>query len=64
MDYLSQFATYSVISFVSQGIFVFCVFVAISSLASAFAPSYPLLLVLRGIVGFGLSGGAQAYAQI
>jgi MFS family permease len=45
-----------------KGIFVFCVFVAVSSLASAFAPNYPLLLVLRGIVGFSLSGGAQAYA--
>ncbi|XP_062505548.1 synaptic vesicle 2-related protein-like isoform X2 [Corticium candelabrum] len=43
-----------------KGLFIFCVFVSVMSLVSAFAPNYPLLVIFRGIVGFGIAGGAQA----
>ena len=46
--------------FAVKGLFAFCLFVSISSLVSAFAPNYITLLIFRGVVGFGISGSAQA----
>jgi MFS family permease len=42
-----------------KGLFVFCVAVSVSSLLSAFSPNYETLLILRGVVGFCISGVTQ-----
>ncbi|XP_065830949.1 putative transporter svop-1 isoform X2 [Oscarella lobularis] len=43
-----------------KGLFVVCIFVCTMGLLSAFSFSYWYLLLTRGLIGFGISGGAQA----
>lgn len=45
------------------GFLVTSVFTGILGIASAFAPNYTSLLIIRGLVGFGLAGAPQMYAM-
>ncbi|GMH36295.1 hypothetical protein BSKO_04163 [Bryopsis sp. KO-2023] len=45
------------------GFLVTSVFTGMLGIASAFAPNYTSLLVIRGLVGFGLAGAPQMYAM-
>ena len=38
------------------------ILISVFGVASAFSPNYYVLLLLRGIVGFGIGGGILGYA--
>ena len=44
-----------------QAMFAVNVLISVFGVASAFSPNYYVLLLLRGVVGFGIGGGILGY---
>ena len=46
----------------TQAMLAVNILISVFGVASAFSPNYYVLLLLRGIVGFGIGGGILGYA--